>query len=612
MTAQDIINIYVSFFEKREHKQIPNAPLIPENDPTTLFTSSGMQPLIPYFLGETHPSGQRLVNVQNCFRAVDIEEVGDNRHTTFFRMLGNWSLGGYFKKEEIPWFWELLTKGFELPKERLHVTVFNGTDDGLVEKDNEAYRIWKEVLDESFGSPQDSRIFWGGDSSNWWSRSGIPKNMPVGEIGGPDTEVFYEFEQIEHDLRFGDLCHPNCQCGRFMEIGNAVFMQYKKTQSGFEALPQKNVDYGGGIERLLAAYENTHDVFKTSLFSPIIKAVEDSTGKTYEGNEKLMRIIADHLIAAVFMVSAGIKPSKAEHGYVLRRLLRRGFDNFEKLGGKDLTSVVHKIVEQYKETDPVLVEKFEEIKLTILEEEQGYKKTIEEAIKMIGKTDSNEITKEITADEAFKLYSTHGLSPTQIRSLGYIFDEQEFANKMEEHQKLSREGAGQRFKGGLADVSEKTVAGHTATHLLHRALKDILGEEVNQAGSNITDERVRFDFTYNQKLTDEEIQKVEDIVNDKIRDNLEITCDIMPLEKAKEQGAMGLFEEKYQDEVKVYSIGEIHSSDDSGFSIDSGKPYSIEICGGPHVDFTGKLKRFKIIKQDNIGHGLRRIYAKVG
>jgi len=596
MSAKEIIAIYISFFEKRGHKRIDGSALVPQNDPTTLFTSSGMQPLVPYLLGEPHPQGKRLINVQNCFRAVDIEEVGDNRHETFFRMLGNWSLGDYFKKEEIPWFWELLIKEFGLPKEKLFITIFKG--DGKVEYDSESFDIWSEVLKNDGLNPED-KIFNGDVSMNWWSRSGIPERMPVGEIGGPDTEVYFRFDDVEHKKECKD--NPvDCVCGKFMEIGNAVFIQYKKTEQGFEELPQKNVDYGGGIERLLAAVENTPDVFQTSLFSPIIKALGEQTGKKYQDYKKEMQIICDHLVASVFIAAENVKPSKNEQGYVLRRLLRRSFDNFKSLGGKEISSILYKIVEQYSKTDPILEEKFEEIKLTILDEEQNYKNTIDEALKILvhdktAAVDSVSVTKTVTADDAFKMYSTHGLSPTQIRSLGYVFNEQEFAQKMEEHQKLSREGAKQRFKGGLADESENTIAGHTATHLLHRALRDILGESVKQSGSNITNERIRFDFSFNEKLTDEQIKKVQDIVNSKIKENLAVKFEIMPVEKAKEQGAIGLFNEKYEDEVKVYSIGD----------------YSKEICGGPHVDFTGELKSFRIIKQENIGHGLRRIYAKV-
>jgi alanyl-tRNA synthetase len=381
MTTREIIDIYISFFEKRGHKKIVNSPLIPENDPTTLFTSSGMQPLVPYLLGQPHPLGKRLVDVQNCFRANDIDEVGDNRHTTFFRMLGNWSLGdpaspdgigqgGYFKSEEIPWFWELLTKEFGIPKEKLYITVFKGYED--IGADDESARIWFEVLEKDGLNPKE-RIFFAEADKNWWSRSGEPQNMPVGEIGGPDTEIYYKFEELEHNQECKD--NPvDCNCGKFMEIGNAVFMEFQKTADGFSELSQKNVDYGGGIERLMAAIENNPDVFQTSLYLEIIKSIENATDKKYAEHKKEMQIIADHLTASIFMASMNIKPSKNEQGYVLRRLLRRAFDNFKSLQGEDLLPIIRQIVEKYKETDPVLEEKFEEIKLIIQEEQQGYKK----------------------------------------------------------------------------------------------------------------------------------------------------------------------------------------------------------------------------------------------
>ena len=594
MSAREIIDVYISFFEKRGHKRIANSPLVPENDPTTLFTSSGMQPLIQYLLGEAHPSGNRLVDVQNCFRAVDIDEVGDNRHTTFFRMLGNWSLGDYFKKEEIPWLWEFLTVGLGLPQEKLFITIFNGYQN--IGKDNDSFAIWKRILEKSFGSPQEKRIFF--DDTNWWSRSGVPDNMPVGEPGGPDTEVYFRFDDVEHNEKCQGDDPTKCECGKFLEIANSVFMQYIKTEKGFENLPKQNVDFGGGLERLLAAVENKSDVFKNSLFSPIIESIEQEAGKKYKGNELEMRIVADHLIASIFLVASGVTPSKNEQGYILRRLLRRSFDKFGELNGKNVESVLEKIIEQYSQTDEILKEKYEEIKYIILEEKQNYKKTVDRAVSILdgGKSDdSAQVTKEISSEEAFKMYATHGLSPTQIKSLGYSFDKQGFANLMEEHKNLSKTASSGMFKGGLADHSERTIMGHTATHLLHQAIKDMLGTGVHQAGSNITSERVRFDFNFNRSLTPEEISELENTVNKKIKENLPVHFEIMPLEKAKEIGAIGLFDDKYAADVKVYFIGD----------------YSKEFCGGPHVDFTGKIKRFKIIKQDNIGHGNCRIYAQV-
>ena len=627
MTARQIIDEYIKFFEERGHVRIPNSSLVPENDPTTLFTSSGMQPLVPYLLGEPHPSGKRLVNVQNSFRAQDIDEIGDNRHTTFFRMLGNWSLGDYFKDEEIPWLFEFLTKRLNINPEKLYVTVFEGFEN--IQKDTESEKIWRELF-ESVNLDPTERIFFYGADKNWWSRSGGPDQMPIGEPGGPDTEVFYQFD-IEHDSKFGKECHPNCECGRFLEIVNSVFMQYKKTGDGFEELPQKNVDFGGGLERLVAAAENQQDIFRTSLFAPIVETIENTTAKKYGSNKKEMRIIADHLIASVFIISNNVRPSNKEQGYILRRLLRRSFDNFDVLAGSDINSIVEKIVEQYRDTDEYLVDKFELIKNVILEEEQNYKRTLSEAKRFIGKKyptpevkasptsgvnkEGDELfgTTEISPDDAFSLYTSHGLAPLQIESLGFIFDRQEFAQKMQAHQKLSRAGAKQKFAGGLADHSELAIKGHTATHLLHQALRDVLGNQVHQTGSNITSERVRFDFNFDRKLTEEELKKVEELVRAKIKENLPVHFEIMPLERAKKIGAIGLFDNKYQSDVKVYFIGGPNPHPDPlplGEG-DQGSVYSIEFCGGPHVRFTGEIKSFKIDKEESLGKINRRIYAVV-
>ncbi len=596
MKAVDIINEYIKFFEERGHKRIQNSSLIPENDPTTLFTSSGMQPLVPYLLGEAHAQGNRLVNAQNCFRAQDIDEIGDNRHTTFFRMLGNWSLGDYFKEEQIPWVFEFLTERLNIDPSRLYVTVFEGYSD--ISKDTQSVDIWEKIF-KANGLSSEERIFLYGVDKNWWSRSGPPEKMPVGEPGGPDTEVFFDFG-TEHDMRFGPMCHVNCDCGRYIEICNSVFMQYKKTDSGFEELPQKNVDFGGGLERLVMATENKQDVFETSLFAPIIKTIENLTAKDYLSNSAQMRIIADHLVAAVFIASGGIRPSNKEQGYILRRLLRRAFDNLYELNGQGPIPIIEKIVDQYKESDNYLVDNFEIIKNVILEEAQKYDNTLTEARKFISKrykTVGDELkgVVDISASDAFILYTTHGLSPTQIKSLGFIFDDIAFAEKMKEHQSLSRAGATQKFAGGLADHEELTIKGHTATHLMHQALRDVLGDSVHQTGSNITTERVRFDFAYDKKLTQEEIKQVEDIVNEKIKSNIQVHFEMMPHEKAKKMNAIGLFDDKYQENVKVYFIGD----------------YSKELCGGPHVDFTGQIKRFRILREEGLGKSARRIYAVV-
>lgn len=613
MTAKQIIDRYITFFEKQGHARIPNAPLVPENDPTTLFTSSGMQPLVPYLLGEEHPSGKRLVDVQNCFRAQDIDEIGDNRHTTFFRMLGNWSLGDYTKKEQLPWFFTFLTRELGLPADKLYVTVFEGYAD--IPEDLEAKKIWEELF-ESAGIDPTDRIFYYGVDKNWWSRSGVPDNMPEGEPGGPDSEVFFDFG-TPHDKKFGESCHVNCDCGRYMEIGNSVFMQYIKTVNGFQLLPQQNVDFGGGLERLLAAAENQQDVFQTDLLRPIITTIEKVTQQSYKDRPKEMRIIADHLVAAVFIANAGILPSKNDQGYILRRLIRRGFDNINILRGAEhmnvpVWEIIDSIIDQYSPTDPDLAipANFERFKEIILEEINGYRTTLAKAnavlVKKYKRTGDELMgVTEISAEDAFQLYTTHGLSPTQIKSLGYTFDEQQFAEKMEEHQKLSRQGAEKKFKGGLADHQEKTVMGHTATHLLHQALRDVLGGQVHQTGSNITTERVRFDFNYDKRLTDEEIRKVEDIVNEKIKANLPVHFELIETKKAHELGAIGLFMDTYGEKSKIYFIG-----GDNPHS-EKNRAYSIEFCGGPHVDFTGKLKSVKIIKQENLGKNQKRIYATV-
>jgi len=639
MTAYEIIQKYIAFFEKRGHKRIENSPLVPENDPTTLFTSSGMQPLVPYLLGETHPMGKRLVNVQNCFRAQDIDEVGDSRHTTFFRMLGNWSLGDYFKKEEIPWLWELLTKEFELPKEKLFITIFKGGDG--ISYDKESYDIWSKLLEEEGFNPKE-KIFVADVTKNWWSRSGVPKNMPPGEPGGPDTEVYYKFTELKHKSECQD--NPiDCECGKFIEIANSVFIQYQKQQEGnFKELPQTNVDYGGGVERLMSAVENQHDIFQTSLLIPVTKAIENIVKKDYRSNGRTIRIITDHLIASVFMAANNVVPSNKEQGYVLRRLLRRAIRYGKQLGITQIFTpeIASAIIKNYSDTDSYLVKKEKLIKNLFNEEEKKFAQVIHEGLKksesifqtkipiksdMYSKImqipDKQELFRNIykdevpknipialdemkkatiTGKESFNLYQSFGFPIEMIVELvqekHLLVDIEAFRKEVEEHQKISRVGAGKKFAGGLADHSEKTIMGHTATHLLHKALRDMFGEKVKQAGSNITSERLRFDFAFDRNLTPEELKQIEKIVSEKIKENLVVKFEILPLQKAKETGAIGIFNEKYADTVKVYSIGN----------------YSKEICGGPHVAFTSEIKSFRIIKQENIGKGIRRIYAKVG
>lgn len=662
MTAKDILERYIKFFEKRGHARIENSSLVPLNDPTTLFTSSGMQPLVPFLLGETHPQGVRLVNAQNCFRAQDIDEIGDNRHTTFFRMLGNWSLGDYFKKEQIPWFFEFLinpTEGIGLDPSKLYVTVFAG--DSTIEKDTESAEIWKNLFESKRISTED-RILEYGVEKNWWSRSGTPDRMPVGEPGGPDTEVFFDFE-TEHNPEFGEKCHVNCDCGRYMEIGNSVFMQYLKTISGFQNLPKQNVDFGGGLERLVAASENKQDVFETTLFAPIVRTIEQITGKDYVENKRAMRIITDHIIASVFIIANGVFPSNKEQGYVLRRLLRRTIRYARQLGLKDnvTSSIAEKVIETYISTDSYLSDHKENILDSLNDEESKFSRVLTEGLKKIEtitKTleplnkdvysslmqipNKNELFRSIYKGEdvdlskfnfpsgniqltktaisnatisgiqAFDLQQSYGFPVDMVVELAQekrlLVDVEEARNQIKAHQDLSRSGASQKFAGGLADHTELTVKGHTATHLLHQALRDVLGDSVFQTGSNITPKRVRFDFSYDKKVTNEELAKAKEIVQEKIKEDLMVHFEIMPLKKARALGAIGLFNDKYAEDVKIYFIG-------VGPASSAGRPrsdyYSVEFCGGPHIEHTALIKSFDILKEEGVSRGVRRVYAKV-
>ncbi len=622
MKAEQIVKRYLTFFEENGHHRITNSPLVLVNDPTTLFTSSGMQALIPYLLGEVHPAGRRLVNVQNCLRSQDIEEVGDNRHTTFFRMLGNWSLGDYFKKEQLPWFFDFLTdndKGLGLDPSNLYVTVFAGNE--TIDKDNESINIWQELFgkhninatvvnDAEKHGTQGGRIFTYGVKKNWWSRSGVPENMPPGEPGGPDSEVFYDFG-TPHNEKYGKHCHPNCDCGRFMEIGNSVFMEYIKQENGtFKELPQKNVDFGGGLERLAAAKNHNPDVFTTDLYSNIIATIEEVTGKSYSDHtvQPSLRVIADHLKAATFLMIDGVTPSNKEQGYVLRRLLRRAAVKMHQLQGElppvsSFQTICDAVLGTEEKIDGRFTREEERNKIfpLINEELSKFAKSLERGLK--------ELEKNLDRlDEiSFDLYQTHGFPFEIIEELagerGKKVDKDKFLEALTRHKDLSRTASAGMFKGGLADHSEMTVMGHTATHLLHQALRDVLGNTVHQSGSNITPERIRFDFNFDRKLTEEEMKKVEDIVNEKIRENLPVHFELIPTQEAYDMGAIGLFMDTYGEKSKIYFIGDTAKSYTDA--------YSIEFCGGPHVDFTGKLKSFKIIKQDNLGKGMKRIYGIV-
>ncbi len=617
MNTSEVRQKYLKFFEGKGHTIIPSASLRPENDPTTLFVGSGMQPLLPYLLGEKHPVGTRIVDSQKCFRAEDIEEVGDNRHTTFFEMLGNWSLGDYFKEEQLSWVFEFLTdkeNGVGLNPEKLYVTVFSGDKSLNIPKDNESVKIWKrlfkekgiEATDVEIGSEEDGykkgmkegeRIFYYDSKKNWWSRSGTPDKMPAGEPGGPDSEIFYDFG-TEHDKNFGEYCHPNCDCGRFMEIGNNVFMEYIKKEDGnFEQLPQKNVDFGGGLERITAASNNDADVFSIDVFAKIIDQIEVFSSESYseDKNKESFRVIADHIRGSVFMIGDGVTPSNTDAGYILRRLIRRSVRFADKLNIEygALAGMATIVTDSYKESHPELAQQATQITEVINNEEGQFRKTLEKGMKEFEKLSSS----DIGGHDAFVLFTTYGfpfeLTQELAQEKGIKVDEKSFRDEMKKHQELSRSGAEQKFKGGLVDHGEMSIKYHTATHLLNQALVQVLGDGIAQKGSNITPERMRFDFSFERKMTDEEKQKVEDIVNEQIQAGLIVTNEELPLEEAKRLGAIGVFGEKYGNTVKIYKIGD----------------FSMEFCGGPHVKNTKELGHFKITKEKSISSGIRRIRA---
>jgi alanyl-tRNA synthetase len=622
MTAQEIRKRYLEYFEAKGHKVIPRALLVPQDDPTTLFTGSGMQPLIPYLLGQPHPESNRLVDSQTCFRAQDIEEVGDNRHTTFFEMLGNWSLGDYFKEEQIPWFWDFLTKELGLNPERIFVTCCSGFPEFDIPKDTESAEIWRDLFNQEGIEPtqveigseengykvgeQNGRIFFY-DKKNWWSREGAPDTMREGEPGGPDTEMFYLFPSVEHDPKYGEKCHPNCDCGRYIELGNSVFMEYLKTKNGFEKLPKKNVDYGGGLERITAAVIDNPDVFQISLLKPIIENLEQMSNKRYEQHETSMRVIADHLRAATFLAVDGVAPSNKQQGYVMRRLVRRAIRYAFELGiEQDLCEKVATIIiDLYKPDFPEVAERQQEVLEVFIREEKIFRQTLRHGIREFeNQTKKNGLTGQVI----FTLYDTYGFPVELSKEEAYkreiiVADEadEEFDKLMQEQRQRSQTASAGMFKGGLADHSEQVVKYHTTTHLMYQALKNVLGDHVVQRGSNITSERTRFDFSHPEKVTREQLDEVERIVNEKIAEDLPVTWKEEPTDQAFKQGASGAFGDKYGDMVKVYTIG------------DPAEPFSREICGGPHVEHTGVIsdggKKFKITKEEASSAGVRRIKA---
>ncbi len=624
MTAQEIRTAYLAFFKKQGHAVIPRALLIPQNDPTTLFTGSGMQPLIPYLLGEKHQNGTRLVDSQTCLRSDDIDEVGDNRHTTFFEMLGNWSLGDYFKKEQLGWFFEFLVGEVGLDPQRLYVTCCSGFPEFNVPKDTESAEIWTGLFSEQgvgtkqveIGSEQNGykvgeqggRIFFY-DEKNWWSRNGAPKNVKVGEPCGPDSEVFYVFEQVKHDKKWGEFCHPNCDCGRYVEIGNSVFMEYLKTEKGFEKLPSKNVDFGGGLERIATASIDSPDFFKISILWPIIEKLVDLSGKSYESNTEAMRIIADHLRAATFLAVDGVVPNNKEQGYVMRRLMRRAILKAFNLGIEQnfMQEVVPVIADLYHEDFPEVKENRMKVIDVLAKEEKIFRQTIRNGKRILTKMSDN----GLTGAEVFMLHDTYGfpveLSIEEAKVNGVKVDENwqsEFDVKMKEQRERSQTAAKGTFKGGLGGQSLQHMKYHTATHLMYQALREVLGDHVVQHGSNITEERLRFDFSHLEKVTPEQIAKVEEIVNKQIANDLKVTWAEYPTAEATGKlGALGQFGDRYGDTVKVYKM----------IADNADKPFSFEICGGPHVDHTLQLfednKKFKILKEESSSAGIRRIKA---
>ncbi len=624
MKAQDIRNKYLEFYARQQHAIIKRAPLILTDDPTTLFTGAGMQPMIPYLLGEPHPEGKRIADSQTCLRAQDIDDIGDNRHTTFFEMLGNWSLGDYFKQEQIDWIWTFLTEEIGLDPQRLYVTCFIGAPEYNIAKDTEAAGLWQQKFAEKgieagmadIGSEEQGaargihpgeRIFFYDGSKNWWSRNGGPETTPIGDPCGPDSEMFYEFDFIEHDPKFGEHCHPNCDCGRFMEIGNNVFMAYKKVADGvFEPLEKPNIDHGSGLERIAAAANNDPDVFKISLLWPIVEKLQDLSGKKYDSHTESMRVIADHLRAATFMAVDGCVPSNKEQGYVMRRLLRRAIRYSFDLGIEQnfLEEVVPVIADLYEADFPEVKENRESIVAVLVKEEKAFRQTLRKGLRQM----QHYIDDGLTGEELFTLYDTFGfpveLSTEEAYKQGIKLSDDwraEFDRRMAEQRRRSKTARKGQFSGGLEGHDPIHLKYHTATHLLGAALRKVLkAPDLQQHGSNITAERLRFDFNHD-KLTPEEKQAVEDQVNAWIDDDLPVSFAVYPTDEALNMGAIGAFGERYGDKVKVYSIGEGDNT------------ISFEVCGGPHVEHTGVLaeggKCFKITKEESSSAGIRRIKA---
>lgn len=580
MKAIEIRNKYLNFFKRNGHAVIPSAPLIPENDPSVLFTTAGMQPLVPYLLGEKHPEGTRLTDYQKCVRTNDIEEVGDNRHLTYFEMLGNWSLGDYFKEKSIAMSYEFLTKELGIPSEKISVTCFAGDED--CERDMEVYECWRKA-----GIP-DERIYFFGKKENWWI---------AGEEGpcGPDTEMYYDTGKP----KCCDDCNPACDCGKYIEIWNNVFMEFYKDKNGYRKLEQQNVDTGLGLERMAMILQGKETPFEIEIFEPVMKNLEKL--QKVDSIES-RRIIAEHLRSSIMIINDGGRPSNVDRGYVLRRLLRRMTRHMNKLeiDLNELSNLVDIFIDSLKEMYPELESNKDVIKHVIVEEKDKFMKTLKngerEFDKVADRTKNNGKT-VIDAQAVFNLYETYGFPPEMTEELakenGLNVDMENYQKLYEEHQAKSRMGSEAKFKGGLASTGEMEVKYHTATHLLNAALKNVLGDHVHQKGSNITAERLRFDFSHNVKMTDDEKKKVEDLVNEYIKQDIKVERLEMSKEEALKLGAEAMFLDKYGNEVTVYKIGDV----------------SMELCGGPHVERTGVLGTFKIKKEEASSSGVRRIKA---
>lgn len=640
MTTQEIRTKYLEFFKSKGHAVIPRANLVPQEDATTLFTGSGMQPLIPYLLGQKHPQGTKLVNSQPAFRAEDIDEVGDNRHTTWFEMLGNWSLGEYFKAEQIPWIFEFLTEVVGLDPAKLYVTCFIGAPEFKIPKDTEAAAIWQKLFEAKgidakkveIGSEadgykkgmQDGRIFYYDGRKNWWSRSGGPETTPIGDPCGPDSEMFYDFG-TPHDKRFGPECHPNCDCGRFMEIGNNVFMSYRKETEGvFVPLASRNIDHGSGLERIAAAAIDSPDVYKISVLWPIVEKLQDLSKIKYEDQTVPMRVIADHLRAATFLAADGVVPSNTAQGYVMRRFIRRAIRQALVLDLREdfMDQIVPVITALYRDAYPEVKDREDEIRDILMREETQFRRTLDRGIREFdrhrgirefdrlasrfeGERQSNRETPSLPGSFLFEMFDTYGfpveLSLEEAEKRGFPVNDDwqtDFDRLMAEQKDRSRTATQGQFKGGLADHSEMSIKYHTATHLMYKALRLVLGDHVIQRGSNITPERLRFDFTHPEKMTPEQIKEVERIVNENIQKDWPMGWREIPTKQAFEEGALGAFGDKYGETVKVYTAGD-----------PNGQWYSKEICGGPHVEHTGVLGHFRITKEESSSAGVRRIKA---